>query len=184
MNDPEVFRTLQSALNENPPPSVTQVMKRISHSEVTVRRHFPDLCRDIAKHYAEYRVKRAIERKAQAAEEVKRLAYELHANGISPHPPAYAPPVDQFRLPESGRGTGRLYVQFGRNWACRPIIATAFAKLWFQLCKPMGEVTDHAANMMASKAANGWFKSHMLFFLLCPSVSGDPEREVATPKPR
>jgi transcriptional regulator with XRE-family HTH domain len=83
MNDPEVFQTLHSALNENPPPSVTQVMKRISHSEVTVRRHFPDLCRDIAKQHAEYRVKRAIERKAQAAEEVKRLAYELHANGIS-----------------------------------------------------------------------------------------------------
>lgn len=82
INDLEVFRTLQSALNENPPPSVRQVMKRISHSEVTVRHHFPDLCCDIAKHYAEYRVKRAIERKAQAAEEVKRLAYELHANGI------------------------------------------------------------------------------------------------------
>ena len=57
-------------------------MKRISHSEVTVRRHFPDLCRDIAKLYAEYRVKRAIERKTQAGEEVKRIAYELHANGI------------------------------------------------------------------------------------------------------
>jgi transcriptional regulator with XRE-family HTH domain len=83
MNDPEIFQTLQSALNENPSPSVTQVMKRISHSEVTVRRHFPDLCREIAKHYAEYRVKRAIERKAQAAEEVKQVVYELHANGIS-----------------------------------------------------------------------------------------------------
>jgi hypothetical protein len=83
MNEPEVFQALQLALNENPPPSVTQAMKRISYSEVTVRRHFPDLCGDIAKHYAEYRVKRAIERKAQAAEEVKRLAYELHANGIA-----------------------------------------------------------------------------------------------------
>jgi hypothetical protein len=82
MNDPEVFRTLQLALNENPPPSVRQVMKRISHSEVTVRRHFPDLCRDLAKLYAEYRVKRSIERKSQAGEEVKRLAYELNANGI------------------------------------------------------------------------------------------------------
>lgn len=82
MDDPEVFRTLQSALDESPPPSVTQVMKRISHSEATVRRHFPDLCRDIAKHYAGYRVKRAVERKAQAAEEVKRLAYALHSDGV------------------------------------------------------------------------------------------------------
>jgi transcriptional regulator with XRE-family HTH domain len=82
MNDPEVFRTLQSALDETPPPSVTQVMKRISHSEVTVRRHFPEPCREIAQHYAGYRVKRAGERKAQAAEEVKRLAYALHSDGI------------------------------------------------------------------------------------------------------
>jgi len=82
MNEPQVIEALQSALHESPPPSVTQVMKRISHSEVTVRRHFPDLCRDIAKLYAEYRVKRAIERKSQAVEEVKRIAYELYANGI------------------------------------------------------------------------------------------------------
>jgi hypothetical protein len=78
----EVFPTLQSALNENPPPSVTQVMKRIGYSEGTVRRHFPDLCCEIAKNYAGYRVRRAIERKAQAAEEVKRLAYALHSQGV------------------------------------------------------------------------------------------------------
>ena len=82
MTDPELFRMLQSALKENPPPSVTQFMKRISRSEVTVRRHFPELCREIAKNYARYRVKRALERKARAAEEVKRLAYELHSRGV------------------------------------------------------------------------------------------------------
>jgi transcriptional regulator with XRE-family HTH domain len=82
MNRPEVFRTLQSALNETPPPSVVQVMKRIGHSEVTVRRHFPELCREIAKNYAGYRVKRAIERKAEAAEEVKRVAHALHSQGV------------------------------------------------------------------------------------------------------
>lgn len=79
---PEVFRILQLALNENPPPSVTQVMKQISYSEVTVRRHFPELCRNIAKNYAAHREKRAVERKAQAAEEVKRLAYALHSQGV------------------------------------------------------------------------------------------------------
>jgi transcriptional regulator with XRE-family HTH domain len=82
MTNPEIFRILQSALNENPPPSVTQVMKRISRSEVTVRRHFPELCPEIAKNYAAYRVKRAAERKAQAAEEVKRLASALHSQGV------------------------------------------------------------------------------------------------------
>jgi hypothetical protein len=81
-NQPEVFRILQSALNEDPAPSVRQVMKRISHSEVTVRHHFPELCRSIAKNYAAYRVKRAVARKARAAEEVKWLAYALHSQGV------------------------------------------------------------------------------------------------------
>ena len=37
---------------------------------------------------------------------------------------------------------------------------------------------------MVQGAANGWFKSHIFFLLLCPSVSGEPKREVATPQPR
>lgn len=82
MNLPEVFRTLQSALNENPPSSLTQVMKRIGHSGITVRRHFPEPCCEIVKNYAAYRVKRAVERKTQAAEEVKRLAHALHSQGV------------------------------------------------------------------------------------------------------
>ena len=75
-------RILHAALAENPSPSLTQVVKRLKHSEGTVRRHFPEVCFEIAKHYAEYRVRRAIARKTQAAEEVRRIAYELHANGI------------------------------------------------------------------------------------------------------
>ena len=77
----EVSRILSTALGETPPPSVHQVIRRMRHSSATLYRHFPDLCRQIARHYAEYRVKRAIARKIQAAEEVKRVAYELHAKG-------------------------------------------------------------------------------------------------------
>ena len=51
-------------------------------SGATIYRHFPDLCRQIARHYAEYRAKCALARKAYAAEEVKRVAIELHAKGI------------------------------------------------------------------------------------------------------
>ncbi len=83
INSSDVSRILHTALTEIPPPSLTKVMKRLSHTEVTVRRHFPRLCSEIAKHYAEYRVKCAITRKIQAAEEVRRVAYELHANGIA-----------------------------------------------------------------------------------------------------
>jgi transcriptional regulator with XRE-family HTH domain len=77
----EVSRVLHIALNEIPPPSMDQVMRRLSHAGPTIYRHFPELCRQIARHYAEYRVQRAIARKVQAAEEVRRVAYELHAKG-------------------------------------------------------------------------------------------------------
>src|SRR5436190_23712111 len=40
------------------------------------------LCRKIARHYAEYRVRRAMARKQKAAEEVRRIAWELHVKGI------------------------------------------------------------------------------------------------------
>jgi len=82
INRAEVSRILHMALNETPPPSMYQVIRRLSHSGPTVYRHFPELCRQVARHYAEYRVKRAIERKEKAAEEVRRAAWELHAKGI------------------------------------------------------------------------------------------------------
>lgn len=82
INRTEVSRILHMALGETPPPSMHKVMRRLSYSGPTVYRHFPDLCHQIALHYAEYRAKRAIERKQKAAEEVRRAAWELHAKGI------------------------------------------------------------------------------------------------------
>ena len=79
----EVSRLLRIALNETPPPSMDRVMKRLSYSTPTVYRHFPELCRQIARHYAQYRVTRAIARKVHAGEEVRRIACELQAKGIS-----------------------------------------------------------------------------------------------------
>ena len=79
----EVSRLLHIALKETPPPSMEQVMRRLSHSAATIYRHFPELCRQIARHYAEYRVRRAIARKVQAGEEVRRVACELQAKGMS-----------------------------------------------------------------------------------------------------
>ncbi len=77
----EVSRLLHIALKETPPPSVEQVMRRLSHSPPTIYRHFPELCRQIARHYAEYRVRRAIARKVQAAEEVRRVAASFRPEG-------------------------------------------------------------------------------------------------------
>jgi len=82
INRVEVSRILHTALSETPPPSVEQVMRRLRHGSATIYRHFPDLCRQIARHYAEYRAERAIERKEKATEEMRRVAWELHAKGI------------------------------------------------------------------------------------------------------
>jgi hypothetical protein len=57
-------------------------MKRFSCSESAVRHHFPELCRELAKKHLRYRMERSAERKVQATEEVKRLAYSLHGQGI------------------------------------------------------------------------------------------------------
>jgi hypothetical protein len=82
INRAEVSPILHEALKETPPPSVKQVMRRLRPGRTTIYRHFPNLCRQIARHYAEYRAKRAIARRAQAAEEVRQVAWELHAKGI------------------------------------------------------------------------------------------------------
>jgi hypothetical protein len=77
-----VSRILHAALTESPPPSVSAVLKRLGDAANTVRYHFPDLCRAIAQQYAEHRARCAMVRKAHAAEEVRRVAYQLHANGL------------------------------------------------------------------------------------------------------
>ena len=81
-NGPDVSRILHAALTESPPPSVSAVLKRLGDAASTVRYHFPDLCRTIAQQYAEHRARCAMARKAHAAEEVRRVAYQLHANGL------------------------------------------------------------------------------------------------------
>jgi transcriptional regulator with XRE-family HTH domain len=81
-NGPEVARILHAALTESPPPSVSAVLKRLGDAAGTVRYHFPGLCRAMAHQYAEHRARRAMARKAHAAEEVRRVASQLHANGL------------------------------------------------------------------------------------------------------
>lgn len=78
----DMSQALSSALNEDPPPSVAQVIRRLECSEITIRRHFPELCSKLAHRHAEYRTRRAVERKAQAAEEVRRIAHELQMIGM------------------------------------------------------------------------------------------------------
>ncbi len=78
----EVERALQIALQENPPPSMRQVIKRLNHSAFTIYRHFPKLCHEISERFADYRKIRSAVRRELARAEVRVLAYELHARGI------------------------------------------------------------------------------------------------------
>jgi hypothetical protein len=82
MNSAEVLHILQAALNENPPPSVRQVINRTNHGRTIIYRYFPIECRTIAQHFADYRKIRAIARRDRARAEIRQVAYQLHAEGI------------------------------------------------------------------------------------------------------
>ena len=77
-----VQQALEAALQENPPPSVHQVIQRTNHAKAMIYRHFPELCRAIARRFADYRKVRARARRDRARAEVKEAAYQLHARGV------------------------------------------------------------------------------------------------------
>src|SRR5437667_61480 len=77
-----VLQTLQAALNEGPPPSVRQVIQRTNHDKPMIYRYFPELCRAIARRFADYRKVQAVVRRDRARVEVIKAAYQLHARGV------------------------------------------------------------------------------------------------------
>jgi hypothetical protein len=77
-----VLQTLQAALNESPPPSVRQVIQRTNHDKSMIYRYFPELCRAIARRFADYRKVQAVVRRDRARVEVRKAAYQLHARGV------------------------------------------------------------------------------------------------------
>jgi hypothetical protein len=79
---PVDVQALQAALNESPPPSVTQVVKRTIHHKSIIYRHFPKLCHVIARRFADYQKVRAVARRDRAREEVREAAYQLYARGV------------------------------------------------------------------------------------------------------
>jgi hypothetical protein len=59
----DLLQILQAALNESPPPSVRQVVKRTNHVKPTIYLHFREECHAIAQRFAEYRRIQAVARK-------------------------------------------------------------------------------------------------------------------------
>ena len=82
MKPATVLRILQAALNENPPPSVSQVIKRMDHNKPLIYRYLPKECHAIAQRFANYRKIQAVARRDRARAEVKEMAYQLHAKGV------------------------------------------------------------------------------------------------------
>jgi transcriptional regulator with XRE-family HTH domain len=79
----EMEKVLQAALHEQPPWSLRQVTQRCEASPQTMRQHFPHLCQAITARFADYRTIRAAVRKEVARAEVKAVAYELYARGLT-----------------------------------------------------------------------------------------------------
>ena len=82
MDSAYVLHILQAAMNENPPPSVRQVVKRTNHGKASIYRCFPAECRTIAHRFADYRKIRALARRDRARAEIREAAYQLHAKGM------------------------------------------------------------------------------------------------------
>jgi hypothetical protein len=82
MDSAYVLHILQAAMNENPPPSVRQVIKRTNHGKASIYRCFPAECRTIAHRFADYRKIRALARRDRARVEIRQAAYQLHAKGM------------------------------------------------------------------------------------------------------
>jgi transcriptional regulator with XRE-family HTH domain len=70
--------------NEAPPPSMAQVAKNISCSLSTVKRHFPEYCKEISTRYLRYRTEEKERRIDEICKEVEMLTKKLHAEGIYP----------------------------------------------------------------------------------------------------
>jgi hypothetical protein len=76
-------QALQTALEEDPPVSVIQVLSRLElKKNGKMWRRFPELCAAVTKRYADYRKSVLAKRKEDAVAEVRRVAREMHDAGL------------------------------------------------------------------------------------------------------
>jgi hypothetical protein len=81
---------MQSALEavlareEQPPPPMRQVAKRLGRRHAELIHHFPELCHAISARYLADRQRKGAEKKRQRCAEVRQAALQLHHQGIYP----------------------------------------------------------------------------------------------------
>jgi hypothetical protein len=81
-----VQRFLEDVLHgeEEPPPPMTEVAKRLGRDRRVLRRRFPELCMAISARYLEYKKEARTKRIKQCCEEVKQVVKKLYTQGIYP----------------------------------------------------------------------------------------------------
>lgn len=72
------------AQEEQPPPSMRTVAKRLNYSPRELREHFPELNRAIANHRKDYYKLRREQRLLQLKEEIRQAILRIHAQGLHP----------------------------------------------------------------------------------------------------
>jgi hypothetical protein len=74
----------QTYQDEYPPPSLTEVSKRIGIPSRVLYEHFPEKCYEIAASYTNYKHESALKRKAEIRLQVRFAALQLHNQGMRP----------------------------------------------------------------------------------------------------
>jgi transcriptional regulator with XRE-family HTH domain len=80
----QVQEFLQSALIEEPPPTMKAVAQTLGHNSRSLRRRFPELCSAISARYLNYRDQVRAAKVQESCQEVRQIALKLYGEGIDP----------------------------------------------------------------------------------------------------
>jgi len=80
----QLLARLQSVLMEDEPPSLASAARRFNQERNSVRKQFPDVCREIKERHAEFTRNKAARTRAMCEEEIRQLTADLHAEGKHP----------------------------------------------------------------------------------------------------
>lgn len=81
-----VRRALEAVLacEDEPPPPMRQVAKRLGHGHAELIQHLPEVCHAISARYLAARHRKGAEKKRQLCAEVRQAALRLHSQGLYP----------------------------------------------------------------------------------------------------
>jgi hypothetical protein len=85
MDTRKLQAALEAALQEDPPPSMKGVGRRLGgYNPSDLARYFPDLCRAISLRYLENKFNKGVERRRKSCEQVQQAVQTVHAQGFYP----------------------------------------------------------------------------------------------------